>query len=129
MHGQLDLWLEWVWPQEKDRLCYTMTHTQRQKIASGVLKGWEELIFFFLREHHIPVKVPAHLPEAKIPPAATGLQVPKSSSPGSPWSLSSPGSRAGRVPRAPPGRNPQGRGPWRWRLSDALLLTIAFLLP
>lgn len=56
-------------------------------------------------------------------------QVPKSSPPGSPWSLSSPGSRAGSAPRAPPGRNPQGRGPWRWRLSDALLLTIAFLLP
>lgn len=73
MHGQLDLWLEWVLPQEKDRLYYTMTHTQSQKIASGVLKGWEELRFFFQREHHIPVKVPAHLPEAKIPPAATGL--------------------------------------------------------
>lgn len=71
MHCQLDLWIEWVLPQEEDRLYYTVTHTESEKIASGVLKDWEEFSGF-LRERHIPVKVP-DLPEAKIPTVARGL--------------------------------------------------------
>lgn len=43
--------------------------------------------------------------------------------PGSLRRLSSPGSRG----RSPPGRSLQGFDPGRWRLIDALLLTIAFL--
>lgn len=71
MHGQLDLGAEWVLPQEEYWLYYTMTHTESEKTASGVLKDWEEFSGF-LRERHIPVKVP-DLPQGKIPPVAKGL--------------------------------------------------------
>jgi len=57
VHGQLDLWVEWILPWEEYRLYYTMTHTKSEKIASGVLKDWEEFSRF-LRERHIPVKSP-----------------------------------------------------------------------
>lgn len=69
MRGQLDLCVEWVLPQEEDRLYCTMT--QADKRASGDLTDWEEFSAF-LRERHIPAKVP-DLPKAKIPTVASGL--------------------------------------------------------
>lgn len=126
MHGQLDLWVEWVLPEEEDRLYYTTTHTESEKIASGVLKDWEEFSGF-QRERHIPVKVP-DLPEAKNSHCSqrpSSKLVLKYSSQGSlrsvlPWE---------EGVGVSPGRSLQGFDPCRWRLIDALLLTIAFLLP
>lgn len=68
MRGQLDLWVEWVLPQEEDRLYYTVTHTESRENS---LEDCEQFSGF-LRECHISVIV-LGLPQAKIPPVAKGL--------------------------------------------------------